>query len=102
MYLQIKKFESKPGSRGGKTYVEHHISLLWLYADWWEFIKWIKQDDVVYNKMLEAQFQVDLPDIQHLLNETDQARILRIQMDEFWPNLFGNMELWALRPTKTS
>lgn len=95
MYLKIKKFKSHEGQMGGKKFIEHHIQMLWLYADGGEFIKWIKQDDVVCKKMLEAQFQVDLPDIQHLLNETDQDKILRIQIDKMWPNLFDNITPWA-------
>lgn len=94
MYLQIKRFDTTQWVKNSIKFLRHNIALLWLYNDDWELIKRIKQDEVICDKMKQWKFQVDIPDIQHLLTEKDAEVISKKAYDKLckengWQSLFN-------------
>lgn len=73
--MQIKKLNESKKKRWWKEFDEHHIAMVGLYTDNDKFIKRIKQDEIVCNKILWERIPVEIPEILHLLKEQDVEKI---------------------------
>lgn len=81
MYLQIRKIKQRNNPRWYDTIVTH----IWLHKDDWTYIKFIKHNELILNKLQEVKIDITIPELEWLLNEQEIEKILPKE-----PNLFDN------------
>jgi len=83
MYLQIKKIERKDS----QCWFDNVIRMIGLYKDDWVFIKWIKHDPIIIQKLLQSKIEITLPEIQSILKESEIEKLIPPTTPWFFANI---------------
>lgn len=76
MYIKIWKTKKFEKDFGKWIVISTLITQLWLYKDDGTWVKWIKQEDWMIEKIINTKIDVTIPEIQHLVKEHEIDKLL--------------------------